>query len=174
MFSKDQKSKSAGSSDASYGGSSMPSSAAPSIISADLQITGNLKSNGDIQIDGRIDGDVDSKSLTIGEGAEVNGTVRCERVRVCGSVSGEIRASSVVLAKSAKVNGDIAHKNLEIEAGATLEGGVRRLEGEAASGGGGTEKPSKSATSSVTKLSEAASSGSSSSSPSANGSAASV
>ncbi len=159
MFSKDQKNKSGGSADASFSGNSMPVSATPSIISADLQITGNLKSNGDIQIDGRIDGDVDSKSLTVGEGAEINGTISCERVRVCGKISGEIRATSVVLARSAKVNGDIAHKNLEIEAGATLEGGVRRLEGEAGGSGGGMEKPSKAAGSSITKLSDAASGG---------------
>lgn len=157
MFSKDQKSKSGGSADASFSGNSLPTSATPSIISADLQITGNLKSNGDIQIDGRIDGDVNSKSLTIGEGAEVNGTILCERVRVCGKVSGEIKATSVVLARSAKVDGDIAHKNLEIEAGATLEGGVRRLEGEVGASGGGTEKSSKGSASSVTKLSDAAS-----------------
>ncbi len=171
MFSKDQKTKSGGPADASFGGNGLPASATPSIISADLQITGNLKSNGDIQIDGQIDGDVNSKSLTIGEGAEVNGTSLCERVRVCGKVSGEIKATSVVLAKSARVNGDIAHKNLEIEAGATLEGGVRRLEGEAGSSSGGSQKSSKSESSSVTKLSDAPS-GSASSSP--NGSAAAV
>jgi cytoskeletal protein CcmA (bactofilin family) len=172
MFSKDHKSKSGDSADASFSGNSLPSSSTPSIISADLQITGNLKSNGDIQIDGQIDGDVNSKSLTIGEGAEVNGTILCERVRVCGKVSGEIKATSVVLARSAKVSGDIAHKNLEIEAGATLEGGVRRLESEAGSSGGGKEKAPKSAASSVTKLADAPS-GSASSQP-ANGSAAAV
>ncbi len=102
--------------------------ATPSIISADLKIIGNMHSNGDIQIDGQIDGDIDSKSLTIGESAKVNGTVSCERVRVCGSVTGEIRATSVVLARSARVDGDIVHKTLEIEAGASLQGGVRRLE----------------------------------------------
>ena len=130
MFTKDTKTKSdsLGAETGTYGSSAGPASSAPSIISADLKITGNMSSNGDIQIDGRIDGDVESKSLTIGEGAEVNGTISCERVRVCGKVSGEIRATSVVLARSAKVDGDIAHKTLEIEAGASLQGGVRQLE----------------------------------------------
>ena len=134
MFTKDSKTKSDGSGAemGTYASSAAMSSSAPSIISADLTIKGNMSSNGDIQIDGRIDGDVESKSLTIGEGAEVNGTVSCERVRVCGKVSGEIRANSVVLARSAKVDGDIAHKTLEIEAGASLQGGVRQLDGASA------------------------------------------
>jgi cytoskeletal protein CcmA (bactofilin family) len=131
MFSKDSKPKS-DMPGPDLGGmtpsASQAIAATPSIISADLKIIGNMHSNGDIQIDGQIDGDVDSKSLTIGESAKVNGTVSCERVRVCGSVSGEIRATSVVLARSARVDGDIVHKTLEIEAGASLQGGVRRLE----------------------------------------------
>jgi cytoskeletal protein CcmA (bactofilin family) len=104
-------------------GSSSAVPATPSIISADLKIIGNMQSNGDIQIDGQVDGDVQSKSLTVGESAQVNGTIACERVRVCGSVSGEIKADSVVLARSAKVDGDIVHKTLEIEAGAGRRAG---------------------------------------------------
>ena len=132
MFSKDTKSSESYSGSRS-GGSAQPISGTPSIISADLRITGNLHSNGDIQIDGRIDGNVDSKSLTIGEDAEVNGKISCERVRVCGRVSGEIKAEWVVLARSAKVSADVVHKSLEIESGASLEGSVSRLEGEARS-----------------------------------------
>jgi cytoskeletal protein CcmA (bactofilin family) len=135
MFSKDSKSK--GDVPGPDLGGMTPSApqaiaAMPSIISADLKIIGDMHSNGDIQIDGQIDGNVDSKSLTIGESAKVNGTISCERVRVCGSVTGEIRADSVVLARSARVDGDVVHKTLEIEAGASLQGGVRRLEDTAA------------------------------------------
>ena len=131
MFSNDSKTK-GDMPDSDLGGMT-PSArqaiaATPSIISADLKIIGNMHSNGDIQIDGQIDGDIDSKSLTIGESAKVNGTVSCERVRVCGSVTGEIRATSVVLARSARVDANIMHKTLEIEAGASLQGGVRRLD----------------------------------------------
>ena len=130
MFSKDTKSSGGSYSSTRSGGAAQQTSGTPSIISADLRITGNLHSNGDIQIDGRIDGNVDSKSLTIGEDAEVNGKISCERVRVCGKVSGEIKADWVVLARSAKVSADVVHKSLEIESGASLEGSVSRLEGQ--------------------------------------------
>ena len=43
----------------------------PSIISPDLKIVGDLKSHGDIQIDGTIEGDINSRLLTVGEQAEL-------------------------------------------------------------------------------------------------------
>ncbi|HZT19564.1 MAG TPA: hypothetical protein VFA23_09190, partial [Dongiaceae bacterium] len=46
-----------------------PRSAAPSIISSDLKILGDLISAGDLQVDGIVEGDIQSRSLTIGEGA---------------------------------------------------------------------------------------------------------
>src|SRR3546814_15470114 len=60
----------------------------PSIISADLRITGNLKSDGDIQVDGHVEGDIASATLTVGAGAHVTGHISYERVRGCGTVDG--------------------------------------------------------------------------------------
>lgn len=104
------------------------SSAVPSIISADLKIIGNLQSSGDIQVDGQVEGDVLSRTLTVGEGAIVKGSVRGETVRICGEVHGEVSASSVIIAKTARVSGDVVHQSLAIEAGAYLEGSIKRME----------------------------------------------
>jgi cytoskeletal protein CcmA (bactofilin family) len=103
-------------------------SSVPSIISSDLKIVGNMHSNGDIQIDGQVEGDVMSRTLTIGEGALVKGSVRGETVRICGQVQGEVNAASVIIAKTARVSGDVVHQSLAIEAGAYLEGNIRRME----------------------------------------------
>ena len=131
MFSKEQKSRFESSeppAEQSWGRPADTSKSAPSIISPDLKVTGNLESRGDVQIDGCVDGDVKCQSLTIGESADVTGTVQSERVRVCGKIKGEVKADTVMLAKSAQVKGDIAHKSLEIEAGAQFEGSVRKLD----------------------------------------------
>lgn len=104
------------------------SDSVPSIISNDLKIVGNLESTGDIQIDGTIQGDIRSLTLTVGESAHVKGSVYSESVRVCGHVSGEIKSTNVILAKTARVEGDVAHHSLAIEAGAYIEGNIRRLE----------------------------------------------
>ncbi len=110
------------------------SSGVPSIISPDLKIVGNLKSNGAIQIDGTIEGDIDVPLLTVGEQGNVNGSTVAETVRIFGTISGQVWAKTVRLAESAKVTADITHETLTIEAGAYFEGKVHPLKG-ASSGG---------------------------------------
>jgi len=110
-------------------------SSVPSIISSDLKIVGNMHSNGDIQVDGQVEGDVLSRTLTIGEGALIKGSVRGETVRICGQLQGEVNAASVIIAKTARVSGDVVHQSLAIEAGAFLEGNIRRMEPNRPAGG---------------------------------------
>jgi cytoskeletal protein CcmA (bactofilin family) len=103
-------------------------STTPSIISADLHVVGDLVSNGDIQVDGEIEGDIQSRTITIGATAHVRGSVSAETVRVCGAVTGQIRGNTVSLDRTARVSGDILHATLAIEPGAFLEGHCRRIE----------------------------------------------
>ncbi len=108
--------------------SSTTASGVPSIISPDLKIVGDLKSNGDIQIDGTIEGDINSRLLTVGEQAVVEGCIVADTVRISGTVKGQIKARMVHLDKQARVTGDLIHETLTMEAGALLEGQVKRLE----------------------------------------------
>ncbi len=100
----------------------------PSIISTDLKVIGNLVSQGDVQVEGEIEGDVRSRNLTIGETGSVDGEIHADVVQVNGTVRGRINAKTVTLAKSARVIGDIAHESLAMESGAHLEGQVSRLD----------------------------------------------
>lgn len=106
--------------------SSGKGSGVPSIISADLKITGDLISDGDIQLNGTLVGDIKSGSVTIGESAQVEGKVLAREIRISGQVTGEVTAEDVTLTKSARINGDIIHENLSIESGADVEGHLRR------------------------------------------------
>ncbi len=101
-------------------------SGVPSIISADLRITGDLISDGDIQLNGTLVGDIKTGSLTIGESAHVEGKVAAKEIRISGHVTGEVLAEDVTLTKSARINGDIIHENLSVESGADVEGHFRR------------------------------------------------
>jgi len=110
------------------------SSGVPSIISPDLRILGHLKSNGAIQIDGTIEGDINVRMLTVGEQGKLDGSSVAETVRILGTVNGRVEAKTVFLDKSAMVTADITYESLTIEAGASLEGQVQYLKG-ASSGG---------------------------------------
>jgi cytoskeletal protein CcmA (bactofilin family) len=104
-------------------------STAFSVIGPDLKIKGDLICNGDIQIDGEVEGDVQGNTLTIGEGANVKGTLSGNNVRVCGSFNGQLKGKSVALAKTAKLVGDVTHQTLAVEAGAQFEGNSKRING---------------------------------------------
>ena len=94
----------------------------PSLLSSDLVVNGNLESSGDVQIDGSIDGDVKSGSITISGTGVVRGTIEADEVTIAGTVTGQIRARHVVLLKGAKVIADLIQDKLSIEPGAFFEG----------------------------------------------------
>ena len=99
-----------------------------SILSTDLYIKGNIKTSGDIQIEGEIVGDVRAHLLTVGETARIKGEICADDVVVNGHVAGTVRGLKVRLTATARVEGDIIHKTIAIESGAHFEGSVRREE----------------------------------------------
>ncbi|MDA8654407.1 polymer-forming cytoskeletal protein [Alphaproteobacteria bacterium] len=102
------------------------SRSAPSILSADLIVKGQIYSDGDVQLDGRLLGNISSHAVTIGSSAHVIGEVAGEIVTIKGTVDGTIRAKQVHLCTGSKINGDIYHEVLAIESGAELNGAVKR------------------------------------------------
>jgi len=102
----------------------------PTIIGADFRVKGDISCEGDIQLEGTVDGNIKSVRLTVGETGIVNGDVNAEGVRVQGKVMGTIRAKTVELAGTGHVTGDILHERLSVENGAFLNGHCRRMSDE--------------------------------------------
>ncbi|SEW13191.1 protein CcmA, bactofilin family [Aliiroseovarius sediminilitoris] len=109
-----------------------PSSAAAKVkppvstLSSDLVIKGDIKSTGDILVEGTVEGDIRAHQLTIGETATVKGEVIGDDVVINGRIIGRLRGLKVRLTSSARVEGDIIHKTIAIESGAHFEGSVQR------------------------------------------------
>jgi len=99
-----------------------------SVLSSDLTITGNVKTSGDIQIEGVVDGDIRAHMLTVGESATIKGEIVADDIVVNGRVIGRVRGLKVRLTSTARVEGDIIHKTIAIESGAHFEGSVQRQE----------------------------------------------
>jgi len=100
-----------------------------SVISPNVRIVGDIVSQGEVHVDGEIDGNITCQVLTIGEGARISGEVTAESVKVHGELSGKINAPIVSITKTAKVTGDVIHESLEIEVGAYFEGHCIRRPG---------------------------------------------
>ncbi len=97
-----------------------------SVLSADLHITGNLKTTGDIQVEGVVEGDIRAHLLTVGESATIKGEISADDVVINGRIVGRVRGLKVRLTSTARVEGDIIHKTIAIESGAHFEGSVQR------------------------------------------------
>ena len=124
-----------------------------SVLSSDLTVTGNMRTTGDIMVEGTVDGDIRAHLLTVGEGATIRGEVIADDVVINGRIVGRVRGLKVRLSSSARVEGDIIHKTIAIESGAHFEGSVQRQEdplgaaerGGAAKSGGQQPQPQKAA-----------------------------
>ena len=97
----------------------------PSIFSAEVTVRGMILSQGDVQVDGKIEGDIRACSLVIGEKAVVTGDVYAEEATIRGRVDGSISARKVQLAATCRVSGNVLHESLSVEAGAFFEGNCR-------------------------------------------------
>ena len=100
----------------------------PSIIGTNCSLAGDISSDSEVHVDGKVIGDVRCVTLVIGEEGSVTGEIEAETVRVLGAVSGQITAKAVELAKTARIVGDITHDTLAVEAGAYVEGRFNRLQ----------------------------------------------
>jgi cytoskeletal protein CcmA (bactofilin family) len=114
-----------------------------SIIAADVTITGDIKTEGELQLDGTVLGDIRCGAVTIGETGKLNGALIAGQATIRGSTEGEIHAKTVILERSARVKGDVTHESLSIEAGAQVHGMfLHRLDPHLAAGGTTGEGPS--------------------------------
>lgn len=104
------------------------SAAPPSIITSDVVMIGTLTTKSDVQIEGRIDGDVRCVSLVIGDAGHVNGNILAEDVTIRGHVKGSIRARRVFLCSASRIEGDLLIEALAVEVGAILEGNCRHCD----------------------------------------------
>ena len=98
-----------------------------SLITQAMTIEGNLKGDGELQVDCVIRGDVSVSRLSVGETGRIEGAVTAESVDVRGSVTGSITAREIRLHATARVEGDVTHDALTVDTGARFAGRSLRL-----------------------------------------------
>ena len=99
-------------------------SSAINMIGSGTVITGDIKSKGDIRIDGSLNGSIETQGkVVVGLGGVVEGDVICKDADVAGVLKAKITVSQLLSLKmSAKLNGDIVTNKLSIEPGASFTG----------------------------------------------------
>ena len=86
------------------------------------EITGEIKSNGDVRIDGKLKGNINIKGrLVIGTTGLVDGEINCSNCDVSGKIMGKVNVTELFSLKStAVVEGEVITKKLAIEPGAVF------------------------------------------------------
>lgn len=93
-----------------------------SVLAADLKITGEISSNGIVEVMGEIDGSVAANSIIIGAEGRVTGTLSASTIEVKGRLDGRVSCRDFTLRAAAQVSADVTYATLVIENGATIEG----------------------------------------------------
>jgi len=93
-----------------------------------LQLEGDIRSSGNIDVSGLINGNVFVSEMTIKETGSIRGSIEATSVEVNGHVEGKITADAIIIGKTAVIKGDIFFKNsLKTEEGADIDGYIKRV-----------------------------------------------
>ena len=92
-----------------------------------MQLDGDLRSSGAIDISGLINGNVFVSDMVIKDSGSVRGVIEAVSIEINGHVEGKISADVVIIGKNAVIKGDIFFKNtLKTEEGADIDGYIKR------------------------------------------------
>jgi cytoskeletal protein CcmA (bactofilin family) len=94
----------------------------PSVIGSGIFVDGNIEATVDLQIRGRISGDVRCGTLVLGERGEIRGNVFADRVRLSGTVEGTIETGDLAIEATARVKGDLTYSRIKMATGAVVQG----------------------------------------------------
>jgi cytoskeletal protein CcmA (bactofilin family) len=94
------------------------------LIATGTTILGDVNSENDVRIDGKVVGNILSKGrVVLGEYAVLDGTITATNAEIAGTINGSLLISEVTLIKSTgKVLGDLTTLKLVVEPGAVFSG----------------------------------------------------
>ena len=92
-----------------------------------MQLEGDLRSAGSIDVSGLVNGNLFVSDIVITESGSVRGSVEATNIEINGHVEGKISADIVIIGKTAVIKGDIFFKHtLKTEEGADIDGYIKR------------------------------------------------
>ena len=97
-------------------------------IGETLQLEGDLRSSGSVDVAGLINGNVFVSEMTVTETGSIRGSLEANTVEINGHIEGKITADAIIVGKNAVIKGDIFFKNtLKTEEGADIDGYIKRV-----------------------------------------------
>lgn len=90
-------------------------------------LEGDIQTFGNIRIEGRLTGNVKSKSkVVLSDSSSIDGSILAQNAEIAGEVKGSVEVSELlILRSSATVHGDIMTNKLVVESGASFNGSCK-------------------------------------------------
>ena len=99
-----------------------------SLVGETLQVEGDLRSSGGVDVAGLINGNVFVSEMTVTDTGSIRGMIEASYIEINGHIEGKITADSVILGKNAIIKGDIFFRQtLKTEEGADIDGYIKRI-----------------------------------------------
>ena len=99
-----------------------------SYIGETMQLDGDLRTSGSIDVAGLINGNIFVSEMTVTDSGSIRGSVEATSIEINGHVEGRISADVIIIGKTAVIKGDIFFNNtLKTEEGADIEGYIKRV-----------------------------------------------
>ena len=96
-------------------------------IGETMQIEGDLRTSGSVDVAGLINGNIFVSEITVTETGSIRGVIEATSIEINGHIEGKIAADTVIVGKTAVIKGDIFFKNtLKTEEGADIDGYIKR------------------------------------------------
>jgi cytoskeletal protein CcmA (bactofilin family) len=97
-----------------------------SFIGPEVVVTGDIDTDGQIHVDGKVVGDVRCGSLSQGESGSIAGNITAGEAKLAGLIDGAVSAGTLLLEPSARVTGDVLYETLTVSTGAQVDGRFKR------------------------------------------------
>lgn len=99
-----------------------------SILSKEMQVTGEIQFKGKTRIDGLINGNVRGEYLVLSETGKIIGDVDIDSLVCHGTIEGNINCKQVTAHPTATIHGILVAANLTVESGASLNGEIKAIQ----------------------------------------------
>jgi len=99
-----------------------------SYVGETLQLEGDLRTSGSLDIAGLINGNVYVSEAIVTETGSDRGSIEASKIEINGHIQGKITAETILIGKNAVIKGDVFFKNtLKTEEGADIDGYIKRV-----------------------------------------------
>jgi len=95
-------------------------------IGPDFVVHGKLSGKSDLRIDGIFEGEIDVRgAISVGPASSVNASLRVGSLEIEGEVRGNVAATEEVMVRAGgRLIGDVSARQIGIDDGGSLQGGI--------------------------------------------------